>query len=180
MGWLPRQAGSLLPTPNTGTAKCEKGCCAGLPAPKKPVGSSVTIKCKYLWRANFPVLLLLAKGLGTHLVLAQVLSCWTAMLTSPGESCLGKDRTHKRGGGWETGKTGDSKITRTCAVCLAEFGWCCGVGTRAKMGNTVLEMTKRLTEEASKNYKGEMKGGRLVNVHAVDWQITLRLEKLIC
>lgn len=49
-----------------------------------------------------------------------------------------------------------------------------------KMGNTVLEMTKRLTEGMNKKYKGKMKEGRLMNVHAVEWQITLRLEKLIC
>lgn len=41
-------------------------------------------------------------------------------------------------------------------------------------------MTKRLTEEVNGKDKGKMKGGRVVNVHAVDCQITLRLEKLIC
>lgn len=79
---------------------------------------------------------LLAKGAGTHLVLG----CTSEMLTSPGEQCLGKDGTHKRGGGWEKGKMGDSKITRSFTISLAEFGQCYGVGIKAKMGNTRMGM----------------------------------------
>lgn len=47
------------------------------------------------------------------------------------------------------------------------------------MGNTMVRMTKRLTEVNGKD-KGKKRGGRVVNVHAVDCQITLRLEKVIC
>jgi len=35
-------------------------------------------------------------------------------------------------------------------------------------------------EEVNGKGKGKMKGGKVVNVRAVDCQITLRLEKLIC
>lgn len=53
---------------------------------------------------------------------AEVLGCQAELLDCPGEPCLGKDRTHERGRGWEKGKMGDSKTTRSFAVCLAEFG----------------------------------------------------------
>lgn len=48
------------------------------------------------------------------------------------------------------------------------------------MGNAMAGMTKRLTEGANGKDKGKMKGGRVVNVRALDCQITLRLEKLLC
>lgn len=48
------------------------------------------------------------------------------------------------------------------------------------MGNTMVRMTKRLTKEVNGKDKGKKRGGRVVNVRAVDCQITLRLEKVIC
>lgn len=102
--------------------RSEKGCCMGPPAPQQPARSLVMIKCKYLWEFNIYVLPLLAKGVQTHPVPTGGLVCQAELLPSPGELCLGKDRTHKRGGGWEKGKTGDSKITRHFTVSLAEFG----------------------------------------------------------
>lgn len=158
----------------------EKGCCVGPPAPQQPARSLVMIKCKYLRKFNIYALPLFAKGGQTHLVPAEVLGCQAELLPSPGEWWLGKDRTHKRGGGWEKGKTGDSKITRRFTMSPAEFGGCCEVGTRAKMGNTMVRMTKRLTKEVNGKDKGKKKGGRVVNVHTVRCQITLRLEKIIC
>lgn len=80
------------------------------------------IKCKYLWEFNIYVLPLLAKGVQTHPVPTEGLVSQAELLPSPGELCLSKDRTHKRGGGWEMGKMGDSKITRHFTVSLAEFG----------------------------------------------------------
>lgn len=65
---------------------------------------------------------LLAKVVGTHPVPAEVLGCRAELLASPGERCLGKDGTHKTRGGWEKGRRGDSKITRSFSVYLAEFG----------------------------------------------------------
>lgn len=65
---------------------------------------------------------LLATGVRTHPVPVEVLGCQAELLASPGERCLGKDRTHKRGGGWEKGKMGVSKITRSFTASLAEFG----------------------------------------------------------
>lgn len=66
--------------------------------------------------------LLLEKGVQTHLVPAEVLGCQAELLAFHGEWYLGKDRTHKRGGGWEKRRMGDSKITRSFTVCLAELG----------------------------------------------------------
>lgn len=83
------------------------------------------VQCKHLQNANkqFCVLPLLAKGAGTHLVPG----CTSEMLTSPGEQCLGRDRTHKTGDGWDNGKMGDQKITRSFTISLAEFGQRYGV-----------------------------------------------------
>lgn len=127
--------GSLAPhSPDTGTWRRHKESSV----PQQPARSSVTFKCKYLQSANkqFYVLPLLAKGAGTHLVLG----CTSEMLTSSEEQCLGKDRTHKRGGGWEKGKMDNEKITRSFTISLAEFGQCYRVRTKAKMGNTTKGM----------------------------------------
>lgn len=96
------------------------------------------VKCKHLQNINkqFCVLPLLAKGAGTHLALG----CTSEMLTSSAEQCLGKDTTHKRGGGWQKGKMRDKKITRSFTISLAEFGRCYRVRTKAKMGNTTMGM----------------------------------------
>lgn len=106
--------------------------------PQQPARTSVLVKSKHLRDTNkqFCVLPLLPKGAGTHLVLG----CTSEMLTFPGEQCLGKDRTHKRGGGWEKGKMGDKKITRSFTISLAESGRCYGAGIKTKMGNTTMGM----------------------------------------
>lgn len=122
-----------------------------------PRGSSRTPAAQWplsAKKANIYVLPLFAKVVGTHPVPAGVLGCQAELLASPGERCLGKDGTHEKRGGWEKGKTGDSKITRVFTMCLAEFGWCYGVGTRAKTGNTMVGMMKRLKRG------GECKGQR--------------------
>lgn len=94
----------------------------GAPVPQQLAGSSLMIKCKYQWEANICVHPLLEKGVQTHLVPTEVLGCQAELLVLHGEWYLGKERTHERRGGWEKWKMGDSKITRSFAVCLAEFG----------------------------------------------------------
>lgn len=134
---VPRQPSLAPHCPDTGTSRRDKESSV----PQQPARSSVWVKCKYLQNTNkqFCVLSLssvLAKGAGAHLVLG----CTSEMLTSSAEQCLGKDRTHKRGGGWHKGKMGDKKITRSFTISLAEFGRCYRVRTKAKMGNTTMGM----------------------------------------